>query len=1213
MKDHLIFVVCSFCAVLFGLNASEAQNVSYIGLTLEPINGQYSIYQTTYLDHGSAVLFVLPGGPADRAGLRAGDIIVNVDGREVRDVPDTIDAIKEHMTAAAVEIHVLRSDGPVIVRLETEHLLSSKELSDRLASLRAAKRFDEAVSTARELVDEARSKSGAGSFEFATALDRLFWVYTEAGRDTEAKATLSELAKIIKETSGWSTAQLSDKLLSIGAGHMKLSLYAEAEQYVRRALSIRLDTLGDGHVQVGWARNSLGYVLNHLGRHDEALLEYRGMARVFENIPERRSMFGYALRCVGEELARLGRYEEAERELTSALAVQSSVLGRDHLQLVAALGWLARVKARLGREDAASVEARVLNIIRTGDGSVEAAGAESDLADVLSELERYGDALKHYQNAAEIIEKNAGANTDAYGLALGKIGEMLVNLGRDEEAENVFTQSLIVRQNALGLNNVNLAGLLSQLVGAKARRGKTDGLPIAQRLLELRQSALGPEHIDVGWAHNDIGFVFKKLNMHAEALFHFKRFADILMKARGPADVYYAFALGQIAQELIILKREGEAEVELARAVAVYQNGGNGSDLPLAWTLMELGRLAENRKNYELAVDHYKKAVAIVWRRRIEAPRRYLTANTEVARTRYVFQNFVRAAYLLRQEQGGSEDLAAEAFRAAQWIGRSEAEGALLQMSARFAEGPGPLANLVREEQDLRTIWLQLEHRWIDSAGRVRLNEDGRAEFEAVDRRLGDVRADIEHRFSRYASLIYPPPVPIDQLQTVLTPDEALVLYNVTEVDTYVWIITKQRVEWQRLYLTPSELQGYVRKLRCGLDESAWWNGNFCEENLTKRHTEWDSRNDKPLPFDVDLSRELYERLLFRPFEHLLEGKDLLIVPSGALTELPFQVLITEAPENALDGDEAFAAAAWLARKHAISVLPSVSSLISLRQYAKSSEARRPYIGFANPLLHGDPLRDYDVTAAAEALQHQNCEAFAPATIAIVRRGATAPSPIMGDGAAVDPRILAGMSPLPDTAEEICVLGRRVGAEDTDLFLGARDREDVVRDLNQSGRLSEYRVLHFATHGLVAGEEGVVQPGLVFTPPDVSVGRVKSENDGYLTASEITQLQLDADLVILSACNTASSGRDNQALSGLASAFLYAGARSVLVSHWSVDSFATTELMAGMTDVATSNHSVNRAKALQAAMLEMIHQGGADARPEFWAPFALVGEPSTVH
>jgi CHAT domain-containing protein len=178
-----------------------------------------------------------------------------------------------------------------------------------------------------------------------------------------------------------------------------------------------------------------------------------------------------------------------------------------------------------------------------------------------------------------------------------------------------------------------------------------------------------------------------------------------------------------------------------------------------------------------------------------------------------------------------------------------------------------------------------------------------------------------------------------------------------------------------------------------------------------------------------------------------------------------------------------------------------------------------------------------------------------------------------------------------------------------EIRLGARATEREVKALSASGQLAQYRILHFATHGTLAGQlSGTSEPGLILTPPE----KATEEDDGYLSAGEIAGLKLDADWVILSACNTAGGAggeRGAEALGGLARAFFYAQARALLVSHWEVDSHATVKLITSAVGAISRDKTLGRAEALRRAMLAMIDMGKPhEAHPAYWAPFVVVGE-----
>src|SRR5262249_21987576 len=167
--------------------------------------------------------------------------------------------------------------------------------------------------------------------------------------------------------------------------------------------------------------------------------------------------------------------------------------------------------------------------------------------------------------------------------------------------------------------------------------------------------------------------------------------------------------------------------------------------------------------------------------------------------------------------------------------------------------------------------------------------------------------------------------------------------------------------------------------------------------------------------------------------------------------------------------------------------------------------------------------------------------------------------------------------------------------------------------LSDQGRLADYAIVHFATHGALNGQvRGTAEPGLILTPPPKGTNdqQALERDDGFLTASEIATLKLDADWVILSACNTAGAqGEGAEALSGMARAFFYAGARALLVSHWEVDSETAVKLTTRAFVELKGNAGIGRAEALRRSMKALIENGNlAEAHPSHWAPFVVVGE-----
>jgi CHAT domain-containing protein len=412
--------------------------------------------------------------------------------------------------------------------------------------------------------------------------------------------------------------------------------------------------------------------------------------------------------------------------------------------------------------------------------------------------------------------------------------------------------------------------------------------------------------------------------------------------------------------------------------------------------------------------------------------------------------------------------------------------------------------------------------------------------------------------YSRYLSLSF--------AQKLLSPVEGLFTFVSDEETeaTYAFMVTKDDARAYKVDLSEEQIAEIVRTLRAGIDLS----NSFGIGDLPN--------------FDMNLSYDLYSSL-FGPAEDMLDGVEhLLVVPTGPLESLPLNLLVTEEPEidPAASVFDNYQAAAWLPKSYSLTRLPSVSSLRALRVFAAAGEAKEPFIGFGDPILNGDAgdLRGLE--------------------LASVYRGTTA-----------DIDQVRNLPELPDTADELKRIAQYLRASDDKIYLRERATETVLKNTD----LTNSRVVAFATHGLVGGEiSGLAEPALVLSPPDEAT----EEDDGLLKASEVAQLKMNADIIMLSACNTASGDElGAEGLSGLARAFIYAGARSLLVSHWSVESTSAAELTTGMFDAMSADKSIGRSEALQMSMVDLMtdKERSYYSHPAFWAPFSLVGDGATLN
>jgi len=532
---------------------------------------------------------------------------------------------------------------------------------------------------------------------------------------------------------------------------------------------------------------------------------------------------------------------------------------------------------------------------------------------------------------------------------------------------------------------------------------------------------------------------------------------------------------------------------------------------------------------------------------------------------------------------------AAESFRLAD-VARSQAvQRALIASGARAAARDPKLAELVRDEQDARR---RIGALYGLLAGALSqpveeqvpgLEADLRQRIDALRDRRAALAERIEAEFPDYADLIDPKPATLAQARAGLRPGEVLLSFYSAPERTYVWAVPAAGPAVLHAAPIPrARLAAMVRQLRRALDPGA--------------------RTLADIPaYDLETAYGLYRDLLAPVAAAWRPGDRLIVVAHGPLGLLPLSVLLTAPATPAAETDLPFAgyrALPWLARDHAVTVVPSVTSLAALRRLPPGDPGRKPFVGFGDPFFS---------VAQAEAAS----------TVVVADAGAVRGVPIalrsIPDTRRVDSAELALLPRLPDTADELTGIALALRADPTrDVFLGRDASEETVKTLDLHG----YKVLAFATHGLVPGDlNGLTQPALALSAPAVAGGG----GDGLLTMGEILGLKLDADWAVLSACNTGSgSGAGAEAVSGLGRAFFYAGARALLVSNWPVHSDAARALTTDMFRRQAADPGLARAEALRRAMLGLIDREGfkdaagkllfSYAHPLFWAPFSIVGD-----
>lgn len=493
-------------------------------------------------------------------------------------------------------------------------------------------------------------------------------------------------------------------------------------------------------------------------------------------------------------------------------------------------------------------------------------------------------------------------------------------------------------------------------------------------------------------------------------------------------------------------------------------------------------------------------------------------------------------------------------FQMAQRVQGGRAARAVQQIALRLAaraEGAEALA-LERRDLEERQARVTADPALDDSTRAIRLDELETALFVNADR--------LARRFPRWREITAPAPVSLPEARSLLASDEALILLHQGEEALFLWLVAQDRVIWHRVGIPRPDAAGLVAAFRQGMGLGDDLRGAAALDD--------DLPTGPALPpFNRQLAANLYV-LLFGAFaDELGDYTHLRLVADGAWIGLPFAALLTSYDDvTAPEGAETLRRAAWLARSHALTLMPSVVSLRALRA------APRRDTGAPTLLAVGDPV----FSGVASAMD-------------VARAG----------GGAVD---VSALAPLPGTRREVTAIARQFEGR-AQVLLGAEASESTIRTADLSSR----DVIVFATHGLIAGElQGLAEPALALTPPAAP----GPGDDGLLTAGEIAGLTLSAGWVVLSACNTAAGdGEGAEGLSGLARAFFAAGAESLLVSHWPVRDDAAARLTSGAFAQMAADPALAKSEALRRSMMALMADDSDPtlAHPRAWAPFFVVG------
>lgn len=782
------------------------------------------------------------------------------------------------------------------------------------------------------------------------------------------------------------------------------------------------------------------------------------------------------------------------------------------------------------------------------------------LADALRRQGKFAEAELFARKAVQIED---GTNTPTFaigyqGFALFILGQVVAEGGRLEEAEKLVRAHL-AHFAAMGFREDSLLPVAAQmsLVEVLALQGKWDA---------ARSESEGLRQVSSK----------SRLTKAAHRVFFVT-----------PALVEMMTGHEEEARRILETHRETVAAILGKDSYEVAEIDG-------------LLGVAEARMGVvDSGVRRMKRALATLGTADALTPSSQQTSAVRSQRLRIIVEEYLRRATLDNTRH--SETSIKHLLDTVRHLQEKESFGSLERFFRQQKTGDTGIDRLLTRRSELEKIFVAKRDQMVSLTTNASImqgvdEKSGQilAELSQVSRELQSVQAELRAKITRIAGWADAGTPDIDQVRSVLREDEYAVQIFVGDRESYVWGIPRTgRIHFHKIAVDKKPLQDMVKSVR---------------ESLTPRS---DTLGGIPR-FDIRSAHQLYKLVLQPVALAMKEARHVIVVSDDVLGRIPFGILVTQTEELGREDRELFSSyrgVSWLAKNYATSFAPSLTSIYHLRKRAVSRPQRAAFAGFGNPVF-----RKAEVATGAETRtgrQVAGARAVPARNVSIRAVGRT----IDGAGKGGAALTIESLQSLPETEEEIIGIATALGARrgTNSVFVRERASKENVID----AVVGDKKVLAFATHGLVAWDlDGLDQPALALSPS----GNTGKEYDGLLTLSEIMKLNVSADWVVLSACNTGSiEARAHEAVANLGNAFMFAGAKSAMVSHWPVESLSAKDLTADIFSGYAADRRLSRAEALRIAQLKMIDGGGllerqtgklaaSYAHPMFWGAFSVYGD-----
>ncbi len=926
----------------------------------------------------------------------------------------------------------------------------------------------------------------------------------------------------------------------------------------------------------------LGQLLNHIGVYywnrgnfAKALEYYRQAVETVQETGEKSDLARYLYNC-GLASCSLGDLRRGLEYYEEALKNDQDVGLKDHeAQTLRNIGYVYYQFSDYSR--ALNYYHQALAIVRDiGDKAAEGRYL-ADLASVFWTKGDYPRALEYGETGLKLAQENR----DKFGetTALRFIGNTHWTMGHFSKALECYLRAL--KESQIAGNKTNEASCLNDIGLIYRETGDyLKALDYYERSLQIFRETGGK--IGEGTCLNNIATIYMTIHDDSRALEYFEKalkiaqetgnkyfesnrlnnvgtvqsrlgddpraleyFEEALKIARGiRAKEREAGVLRDRGDVFLKMNRLAESLDSFEKALAIALEIGQPTT---AWKAHAgLARAFEKSGRYDEALANYKKSVQVIEDIRARFPSEEQRAGYLKDKIK-VYESLINLFFALHQRQPAA-GYDRDSFYYAE---KAKARAFLDSLEEAKVDLRAGLSPQIREEETKVSKEISRLQTELAKPG---LAEERRGELfkklEEAEEAYRNMIQAMRMNSAKYAQIAYPEPGKLEEIQAkVLDRESALLEYFLGEENSFLFYVTKNDFSIHKL-AGSKELQeranNYIKLLssKTGQDFAAFSAG-----------------------------KKMYGELIGPVGDKIMKGSNLIVIPDGQLNYLPFETLIPEERPPA-GGAKTYSVqhsgikppGKFLVEDFVISYAPSSSSLMNLLERKRDSRAKKLWLAFADPVYA--PKGSSVKTAPADEISREY---------------------YLGKG--------FDFSPLPYSGEEVKMVSKLIKKGQREIYTQEEAKEEKLKAIP----LKDFKILHFATHGLL-DENVSLRSALVLTQDE------DPKEDGFFQVREIYDIELDSDLVVLSACQTGKGELENgEGVSGLSRAFLYAGAQAVLASLWNINDRATAGFMGHF--YRSLNQGKNKDEALQSAKLEMLRS--PFGHPFYWAAFVVIGDSQT--